>query len=174
MIAEQYKNRYFINGISLFNEWGVIIEKGGYDELMKEPKRKNEYSHVWLDQNGTERFINNHFESRNVSLIFTFVCTTLADYLTKKDSLFNLIKGNKFTLSATTLGREWQLLYDNESNLEYLTDIYAGGLVVARHTLNFFDDDVVSGVFNPLVFLTDEQGNYLTDEEGNYLTQQNL
>lgn len=172
MIADEYRNRYFINGISLFNQWGVIVERGGYEELMKEPQRKQGYVHSWLDQNGTDRFTENYFETRNVSLIFTFVCDTLADYLTKKESLFNLIKGNKFTLGVTTLGKEWQLLYDNESNLEYLTDIYAGGIVVAKHTLNFFNDDVTSGIFNPLVFLTDEQGNYLTDEQGNYLTQQ--
>lgn len=149
MIAEQYKNRYYINGVNLFNAYSVIIEKGGYDELMKEPKRKNEYSHVWLDQNGTERFINNHFESRIVSLNFVFVCDTLADYQDKHYALFNFIRNNKFSLGVTTLGKRWDLLYDSETNTEYLTDIYAGGIVVARHTLTFFDDNVFSFPFTP-------------------------
>lgn len=150
MIAEQYKNRYFINGINLYDTYGVIVEKGGYDELMKEPKRKQGYTHVWLENNGTERDIINYFETRNVTLIFTFVCTTLADYQDKHYALFNFMKNNKFFIQSNTLAKQWELLYDSETSVEYLTDIYAGGLVIAKHTLSFFNDSVFSTPFTPI------------------------
>ena len=141
-IPEIYKDRYFIDTDSLFREYGVIVEKGGYEELTKEPKRKNEYTHVWLDQNGTERYINNKFETRNVTLIFTFLCDTLAEYLTKQQALFTELRNGVVTIGVSTLGLQWELFYDNETNVEYLTDIYAGKEVIARHTLTFFDDKV--------------------------------
>lgn len=143
MIEEQYKDRYFINTDSLFREYGVIVEKGGYDELMRTTERKQGYTHEWEEYNGTERYILNTFKTQTVSLNFVFVCSTLSEYLTKKEALFSLLQGNnRFELSVTTLGRKWNVLYNNETNVEYLTDIYAGGLVIARHTLTFFNDDV--------------------------------
>lgn len=170
MIAEQFKDRYYINTDSLFREYGVIVEKGGYDELMKEPKRKNQYSHDWLDQNGTERFVNPYYETRNVTLIFTFVCETLSDYLEKRDSLFTILKSGYFSLQVPTLERKWTLIYDNESSVENLTDIYRGGMAIVKHTLQFFDDNTTSSTFIPQAFLTDENGVFLTDENDEFLT----
>lgn len=148
MIAEEYKNRYYINDISLFDEWGVIIEKGGYDELMKEPQRKQGYTHVWLDQNGTERFVEPYFESKEVNLSFVFLCENLADYLVKQESLFNLLKSKDpeldetgyITLSSTTLQKEWTLLYKGVSNVEELTSMYGDEIVIVRYNLTFVDD----------------------------------
>lgn len=170
MIADQYKNRYLINGISLFDQWGVIVEKGGYEELMKEPQRKQGYVHSWLDQNGTDRYVEPYFETRTVTLSFVFVCINLADYLSKKTALFGLLRSGYVTLATPTLQREWQLLYNNETNVEYLTDIYAGEEVIARHTLTFFDDMVDSNPFDPNFLLTNELGEVLTDENGIFLT----
>ena len=88
MIEEQYKDRYFINTDSLFREYGVIVEKGGYDELMKTTERKQGYTHEWEESNGTERYILNTFKTQIVSLNFVFVCSKLSEYLTKKEDLF--------------------------------------------------------------------------------------
>lgn len=138
MIAEQFKDRYYINTDSLFREYGVIVERGGYAELTKEPKRKNMYSHSWLDQNGTERFINNKFESRNVTLIFTFIAENLTDYKTNKNALFTLLRNGVIVLGVETLNLEWELLYENETNVE----LFISDEVIARHTLTFIDDKV--------------------------------
>lgn len=169
-IPEIYKDRYFINTDSLYREYGVVVERGGYEDLQKEPKRKNEYSYVWLDQNGTERYINNKFETRNVTLIFTFLCESLLDYQQKHDALFGILKEGRISLSVTTLSKKWQLLFDNETNVENLTDIYRGGMAIVRHTLTFFDDLTTSEIFIPQAFLTDENGIFLTDENNNLLT----
>lgn len=141
-IPEIYKDRYFINTDSLYREYGVIVEKGGYEELMKEPKRKQGYSHSWQENNGTERFILDAFETRNVTLVFTFVCSTLTEYLNLSAALFYELREGVVTIGVSTLGLQWDLLYDSETNVEYLTDIYAGKEVIARHTLTFFDDTV--------------------------------
>lgn len=170
MIEEQYKDRYFINTDSLFREYGVIVEKGGYDELMKEPKRKQGYSYSWQESNGTERFVLDAFETRSVTLVFTFVCETLEEYQEKHTALFNILKSGYFNLSVVTLGKKWTLLYDNETNVENLTDIYRGGMVIVRHTLNFLDDNTTSSQFLAQAFLTDENGVLLTDENNNLLT----
>lgn len=170
MIEEQYKDRYFINTDSLFREYGVIVERGGYDELMKEPKRKQGYSYSWQESNGTERFVLDAFETRNVTLVFTFVCETLEEYKEKHSALFNILKSGYFSLQVTTLGKKWTLLYDNETNVENLTDIYRGGMAIVRHTLNFLDDNTTSSQFLAQAFLTDENGVLLTDENNNLLT----
>lgn len=141
-IPEIYKDRYFINSDSLYRDFGVIIEKGGYEELMKEPKRKQGYSHSWQESNGTERFVLDAFETRNVTLVFTFVCSTLTEYLSLSAALFDELRNGVVTIGVSTLGLQWDLLYDSETNIEYLTDIYAGKEVIARHTLTFFDDTV--------------------------------
>lgn len=144
MIPDIYKNRYFLNGTSLYNGWSVVVEKGGYEELMREPQRKHNYVHVWGDQNGTDRYVEPYFETRTVTLNFVFLCENLATYLSKKTALFGMLREGYVNLSATHLGREWQLLYNNETNVEYLTDIHAQGIVIVRHTIQFLDDSVFS------------------------------
>lgn len=169
-IPEIYKDRYFINTDSLYREYGVVVEKGGYEELMKEPKRKQGYSHSWYESNGTERFVLDAFETRNVTLVFTFVCESLEEYQEKHSALFNILKSGYFSLQVTTLGKKWTLLYDNETSSENLTDIYRGGMAIVRHTLNFLDDNTISSQFLAQAFLTDENGVFLTDENNNLLT----
>lgn len=170
-IEQKYKDRYFLNSDSLFSEFGVIIEKGGYKELLKEPQRKQGYVNDWTDENGIERFIEPYFDTRNVSLNFVFICETLEDYLTKRENLYNILKaGSYVVLTSTTLNRSWELLYNNTSSVEDLTDIYKGGLVTSRHTINFLDDKTKGDFFNGQAFLTDENGIFLTNENDEYLT----
>lgn len=171
MIAEKYKDRYFINGESLFRCFGAIIERGGYAELLRQPQRKEQYSHSWLDQNGTDRFTGtNFYDSRLVTLSIVFVCESLADYVSNSTDFFELLKGGYVELASTTLGKEWQLLYDNTSSTEELNDIYRGGVAVVRHTINFVDDRLSTGDFDlPSYLLVTQNGieYYLTDSEGN-------
>lgn len=179
-IQDKYKDRYFINGVNVFDAFGVIIEKGGYAELLKETKRKEGYVYTWKDQNGTQRFVEPYFESSNITLSFVFICETLQEYLTKSKALYDVLKSKDLEedetgyikISSTTLEREWNLLYTDTTNVTELTDLYRGGFVIVRHTMTFVNDDVTSGVFEPIAFLVDENGNYLTDENGNFLTQQ--
>jgi len=171
MIPDIYKDRYFINGTSLYNGWSVIVEKGGYEELMREPQRKYNYVHVWGDQNGTDRYVEPYFETRTVTLNFVFLCENLQDYLTKHDDLFSILKSGEYiSLQVPTLGKKWRLLYDNEISVDNLTDIYRGGMAIVKHTLRFLDDNTTSSIFIPEAFLTDENGVFLTDENDEFLT----
>lgn len=177
-IEQKYRNRYFLNDTSLFDEWGVIITKGGYAELLKEPQRKQGYSHVWLEANGTDRFVLPYYETRTVNLDFTFVCETLEEYLTKKTNLYEILKRKDLeldedgyiNLSSTTLNKTWKLLYNNTTSIEDLTDMYKGGIVVVKHTISFLDDNTEGENFDAQAYLVDENGEFLVNENDEFLT----
>lgn len=179
-IAEQYKNRYFINSTSLFNEWGVIVEDGGYSELMKPPKRKKGYEYNWEEENGLEIYVLDAWVARTITLNFVFICENKNDYLTKMNNLYDLLRTKDteenypgyIYLSCTALLKEWKLLYMETTNVEQLTDITNDSTVIVRHTLNFLDNEVFGTTFEPIAYLTDNQGNLLTDENENILTEQ--
>lgn len=143
MIADAYKTRYYINGINIYDRWGIIIEKGGYAELQRVAKRKEQYARVWKDKNGTERFVADAlFEDKAVQLPVTFLCKDLDEYLDKSRGFFDYIKGlGYFKLYSKTLKQEWTLLYDSVASVEDKTEMYKGkGEVLTTHNVVFLDD----------------------------------
>lgn len=148
MIEQKYKNRYYLNGINIYDRWGIIIERGGYEELTRKAQRKEQYSRVWGDENGTQRYVGTTLlDSKTMTLPFTFLCSGLADYLQKSKDFFDYIMSvGYFNLYSDTLGIEWRLLYNAVSSVEDKTDMYrGGGVVIATHNLVLVDDFLSEG-----------------------------
>lgn len=143
MIDKIYAERYYLNGINIYDRWGIIIEKGGYAELQRVAKRKEQYARVWKDKSGTERFVANAlFEDKAVQLPITFLAKDLDEYLDRSRGFFDYIKGlGYFKLYSKTLKQEWTLLYDSVASVEDKTEMYqTKGEVITTHNVIFLDD----------------------------------
>lgn len=170
-----YSNRYFINGNDCWVVWNVLPEKGVYAELEKEAKRKEQWSHVWLSENGTQRYTGNvFFESRVLLLPMVFICDNKADYLAKKSLFFNYLKNGNgngyFAFDCIGLNRRFRLLYDDNPTVEVLTPMndYPFNDVVVRFGIQVIDDFPADDEHVPDEFalLTDNKLTPLTDNNG--------
>lgn len=166
MIADKYKDRYYLNGESVFRRWGIVIEEGGANELLREPDRKEQYSYSWGSDNGTERYVyHNVYESKSMTFKFTFLANSLEEYLIKRQDFYEYIKNiGYFKLYYTTLKREWTLLFNGVSSTEHKTELYKGGVVISTDNIVLLDDFLVSKLIKPREILTD--GNLILTDGG--------
>lgn len=142
MIAQKYRDRYYFNGHNMFDRWGIIIESGGIDELTKMPTRKEQYNYDWLDENGTERYVDKPvFNSKSVTLNITFLCGSLEEYYTKSDEFMQeLMMNGYFLLYNSTLKKEYKLLYNGVNSVVEKCGFDGVGEVVVTYSISLVDD----------------------------------
>lgn len=164
MIAEKYKDRYYLNGESVFRRWGIVIEEGGYSEMTKKSSRKDQYVYDWQDENGVERYVGNKliYEANQMTFKCSFIANSHEEYLTNMNDFYRELDKGYFKLYSSHLGLTNTLLYNSVSSIEESEGIW-------KHTIVFDNDNSIGdykiiplGLFDTNSFLTDEQLKILT------------
>ncbi|MGE0931662.1 hypothetical protein [Peijinzhouia sedimentorum] len=114
-----------------------FLEEGAMNELLKFPKRKEQYSYSWKDEHGTERDTDlQKFESREVSFSCVMQGADLADFKTKYEAFRAfIIAGDYFEFEAVELAMFWKLLYSEIDNF-----IFDESCTTAIFDLKMIDD----------------------------------
>jgi len=134
-------NQFMIDGLDVFDTYGIIFERGIFNELLKFPSRKEVFSQSWKDQDGTVRYVNNpHFESVEMNLQFVLIGQNITDYLNKLNAFRNkMLTSGYFNFDSVKLNMRFTLLYKSMQQITHLTRL-SNNKVASRFVITLIDD----------------------------------
>lgn len=108
--------------------WGLVFLKGTYEELLKFPKRKENFTQSFPDENGTLRQTDNLvYESITYKIQALIIADTRADFLAKLSSFSNyMLAAGYFDLDVVALNIRFRLLYAGAENFELKRRVSSG------------------------------------------------
>ena len=133
-----------IDTIDIWTTFGAFLLTGSYDGLMRPSKRKASLSNNWPEQNGLEIDLTTpSFESKEADLIFILSASSEAQWWTRYNAFFTLLKlAGERSLYVKELDKTFLVYYIETPSYEQLTTIKSVSKVVARFTVKF-------GIANP-------------------------
>lgn len=130
------KGKWYIDGIDIWDKFGVGIEKGGYNDLFVVPALKKPYSNDWHESDGEDVDLENpKLQNKSVSLKFAAPTHNLTN-----NFIAMISEPGYRTLYLPSLAKSWKLRISLESS----NQMWRTG---QRHTIVFYDD-------NPRALLT--------------------
>lgn len=133
------KGLWFIDNIDIYKEFGVGIEKGGYNDLFRVPSFKSPEANEWHENDGIEIDLEApKLQNKQVSIRFATAQHDLVN-----NFIAMLSEPGYRNLYIPSLGKTWQLRLASEAN----NQMWKGG---QRHEFIFFDD-------NPRRFIRNNQ-----------------
>ena len=156
------KGRYFINGIDLWDAFGIFIQKGS-DDFLKLPERKDSITHDWMDTNGIDIDLSTpFFKEKSIALDCAMIAADATDFWTKYQQFVSLIsQPGLLRFEPTHLGRFFFVYYKNCSTYQKLTKLNSGGViyVATKFTINIVEANPDTN--NQNVYIIDEAGRFL-------------
>lgn len=130
------KGVVYIDGVNIWDQYGVWITRGGYDELLTFPALKEPASNDWPDEDGIEVDLSNPvLADKEVSI--TFLASKRE--IDAVDFIEFISSAGYRTLRVESLGREWSLrLLSQPENRIYRA--------ATPFTLRFAQDIPVRGI----------------------------
>jgi hypothetical protein len=128
-----------IDTIDIWTTYGAFLLKGGYNELMRPSKRKASLSNSWPEQDGIEVDLSApKFEDKDVDLSFILSASSEAEWWTRYNAFFALLKGaGTRSMYVKELNKTILLYYKEAPSYEQLTKIKGTSTVAARFTIKF-------------------------------------
>ena len=154
-------NDYLLDGYDLWTTFGITIEKGGLDDLLKLPKRKQSIEHNWMDEDGIDVDLSRTFlEAKDSVLKCVIIADTEADFwLHYNQFLSLLIKPGTRRFSVNVFNMEYQVYYRDCSIYQKLTAFKNTGKLICRFNLTI--RETVPGFLNVPTYLVDESNNFI-------------
>lgn len=152
---------YAIDGIDLWDNYGVTVETGGLDGFLKLPKRKDSIQHDWQDEDGLDIDLSRtFFEAREIPINCVVVADSEAEFWTKYNGFLNALKkpGTR-RLSVNPFGTDYYIFYKDCTIWQKLTNFKNSNKLVCRFTLTVIEKN--PGFQNTPVYIVDEAGKFL-------------
>ena len=155
------ENMYLIDGFDLWRTFGITIEKGGLDDLLKLPKRKQSIQHNWQDENGLDVDLSRTFLEAKDSVL---KCIIIADnetdfWLHYNQFLSLLIKPGTRRFTVNVFNMNYYIYYKDCTIYQKLTAFKQTGKLICKFNLTI--SETVPGFQNIPTFLTDESNNFI-------------
>lgn len=156
--------KWYLDGIDLWLNFGLIIEKGSAD-LLALPPKKESITHDWKDANGIDVDLTNFFfAEREIPLQCGILAASEEQYWQKKEAFFSQItQPGLHRLEIKAHGeRSYYIFYKETNNYSQVTTLR--NLPDDRKIAHKFTVVVVEPepqLFNDSVFIIDEDGRYL-------------
>jgi hypothetical protein len=154
--------KHFLDGFDLWTYFGIFIERGSYDELLKIPKRKATIEHNFLDEHGIDKDLSrSYYEAREFNLKCAIIASDETDFWDKYQRFLTILaKPGTLRLTVTDLGRDFYVYYDDCTNYDKLTRIStAPGKIAAKFTLKVIEKE--PGFNSIQTFIIDEENRFL-------------
>lgn len=154
---------YIMDGLDLWETYGVFIEKGT-DDFLVLPERKEPITYDWPDLSGLSYDTANPvFKERQVELNCALVAGSESDFWNKYNAFkAALMAPGTRSLTVTELSQTFDVVYLKCTSFTRFTRLKTVSKVAAKFRLVLMIPD------SPEV-LTDEFDVPLTDEDGNIL-----
>ncbi len=154
------KGMYFIDGIDLWQTFGIGVEDGS-DDLLKIPEAKDRTSHDWLDESGIDIDLSRTFlKPREVSLKCFIISNSESDFWTKFNQFIQLlIKPELRRLSITEHDKNYYVYYQDNNIYERFTRIKNSSKIACKFTLTLVEKNPAFS--NGQTFLVDEDNRFI-------------
>jgi len=155
------ENMYLMDGFDLWTQFGITIEKGGLDDLLKIPKRKQSIEHNWTDENGLDvDLTRNYFEAKDSTL----KCIIIADSEIKFWDQYNrfislLTKPGTRRFTVNVFNMDYYVYYKDCTIYSKLTAFKNTGKLICKFSLTI--SETTPGFQNVPIFLTDEDNRFI-------------
>lgn len=119
--------RHYLNGIDIFEDFGVIVS-GGSASFLTMPKRKDTLSYDWPDESGTEHDLETIvFEEKLAVLNCAIKATDIDDFHAKRQAFQQEINKTGWqTWRVEDFDREYQVRFLSEGNARKMTNPFRG------------------------------------------------
>lgn len=155
------ENMYLIDGIDLWTFFGITIEKGGLDDFLKIPKRKESTTHNWQDENGLDVDLSRTFlEAKDIVL----KCFIIADNEVQFWDNYNrflalLIKPGTRRFTVNVFGLDYYVYYKDCTIYQKLTAFKQTGKLICKFNLTIVEK--VPGFQNIPTYVVEESGKFI-------------
>lgn len=135
-------NSYYIDGLSLYNYFGVGVEDGSND-LLKPPDRKDSISHDWTDENGIDIDLSRVFlQSREATFQMFILADNEADFWNKYNAFVSYLqKPGTRRLTISEFNKDFYVFYKSCKTFARFTRIKEVNKVACKFTLVLVEKD---------------------------------
>ena len=155
------ENQYYLDGIDLWTTFGITIRKGGLNDFLRLPKRKDSINHDWLDEDGLDiDLTRNFYAPKDITLPCFIVADTEDLFWQQYNNFLNVLKrpGTR-RFSVSVFGYDYYVYYRECVLYEKLTPFKQTGKLFCQFTLVVVE--VKPGFGNKSTFLIDETNRFL-------------
>lgn len=154
-------NQYMLDGLDLWIYFGIAIERGGLDDLLKIPKRKESIQHNWLDENGLDIDLTRvYLEAREITLKCFIVADTEVNFWDQYNRFLSLlIKPGTRRFSVNVFGMDYYVYYKDCVIYSKLTPFKNTDKLFCKFSLTIIEQ--VPGFQNLPTYLVDETGQFI-------------
>lgn len=131
-------DKLYINGVDAWTQWGVFLEEGSYERLLRGAPMKSPIENKSALQHGKDVYLTSRkVDERDVQVVFCFKKST--DFLTKYKSFIETIQAGKviegetypLELGVKDLGIVYKLVYSE------CVDMSGMGLIAGKVAVRF-------------------------------------
>lgn len=156
---------HYINGKSLWDIFGMVIESGS-DDFLKYPARKPTITHDWGDANGIDVDLSRvFFEEKTISLRVSLIANTESDFWAKHYGfLAEWAQPGTADWTVSEFRKTFKVFYKESSEFTRFTRIKVEGVnkVACKFTLTLVEQEPQLGENGNLqVFIVDEAGRFI-------------
>ena len=159
-MAYSISNSYYLDGLSLFDYFGVGVESGSSD-LLKPPDRKDSISHDWMDENGIDIDLSRVFlQSREATFQMFIIANDEADFWNKYNAFISYLqKPGTRRLTISEFSKDFFVFYKSCKTFDRFTRIKDSGKVACKFTLVLIEKDPTAA--QAPTFLIEETGRFI-------------
>lgn len=152
---------YLIDGFDLWKYFGITIEKGGLDDFLKLPKRKESIQHNWLDENGLDIDLSRTFlEQKDIVIKCVAIAESDVEFWDNYNRFLSiLVKPGTRRLTVNPLSHDYYIYYKDCTIYQKLTAFKNTGKLICKFNMTVAEKE--PGFQNIPTFLVDEAGQFI-------------
>lgn len=152
---------YSIDGIDLYDNFGITLSKGSLDDFLKLPTRKQSIEHSWKDEDGLDVDLSrNFYESREINIKCYIFADSETEYWTKYDSFLTVLrKPGTRRFSVNAFSRDYYVFYKECTIYDKLTKFQNSNKLFCSFNLKLIEQTPKFN--NSPTYIIDEAGRFL-------------
>lgn len=151
---------WFLDGMDLWNSFGMLIESGT-DDFLKFPEKKESITHDWQDADGEDVDLSRYFfKDRDITLKMAIIADSPEDFWAKRNAfLAQWAQPGTHRLTITEFGQSFYVYYKICSSFSRFTRIKDTDMIACKFTIVI--NEPAPTFDNNDVFIVDEDGRFL-------------
>jgi hypothetical protein len=152
---------YLIDGIDLWDNFGITLAKGSLDDFLKLPKRKESIQHNWMDEDGLDVDLSrNFYEAREINLRCYIIADTEALFWIHYNQFLSLLKKPGLRrFNVIVFGLNYYVFYKDCTIYDKLTPFKQTGKLFCSFNLQLVES--VPGLNDTETFLVDTDDRFI-------------
>jgi hypothetical protein len=152
---------YLIDGFDLWKYFGITIERGGLNDFLKIPKRKESIQHNWNDEDGLDIDLSRvYVEARTIIIKCVVIADNEPAFFDQYNRFLTILrKPGTRRLSVDVFGIDYYVFYKDCTIYEKLTPFKQTGKLICKFTMTVVES--VPGFQSLPTYLTDDTGQFI-------------